>query len=34
MRDRKLLTLNEEAVKAAARRYQKQVSASLRAGAQ
>jgi 5-methylthioadenosine/S-adenosylhomocysteine deaminase len=33
MRDRKLLTLNEEAVKAAARRYQKQVSASLRAGA-
>jgi 5-methylthioadenosine/S-adenosylhomocysteine deaminase len=34
MRDRRLLTLNEEAVKAAARRYQKQVSASLRTGAQ
>jgi len=33
MRNRRLLTLNEEAVKAAARRYQKQVSASLRAGA-
>ncbi|MBO0726048.1 MAG: amidohydrolase [Blastocatellia bacterium] len=34
MRNRRLLTLDEEAVKAAARRYQKQVSASLRAGAQ
>ena len=33
MRNRRLLTLNEEAVKAAARQYQKQVSASLRAGA-
>jgi len=33
MRSRRLLTLDEEAVKAAARRYQKQVSASLRAGA-
>jgi 5-methylthioadenosine/S-adenosylhomocysteine deaminase len=32
MRNRRLLTLDEEAVKAAARRYQKQVSASLRAG--
>src|SRR5215475_301456 len=34
MRNRRLLTLNEEAVKAAARQYQKQVSASLKAGAQ
>jgi 5-methylthioadenosine/S-adenosylhomocysteine deaminase len=33
MRNRRLLTLNEEAVKAAARQYQKQVSASLKAGA-
>ncbi len=33
MRNRRLLTLNEEAVKATARRYQKQVSASLKAGA-
>jgi 5-methylthioadenosine/S-adenosylhomocysteine deaminase len=33
MRNRRLLTLNEEAVKAAARKYQKQVSASLKAGA-
>jgi 5-methylthioadenosine/S-adenosylhomocysteine deaminase len=33
MRNRKLLTLDEEAVKAAARKYQKQVSASLRDGA-
>jgi 5-methylthioadenosine/S-adenosylhomocysteine deaminase len=33
MRNRRLLTLDEEAVKAAARHYQKQVSASLRAGA-
>src|SRR5262245_57288112 len=33
MRNRKLLTLNEAAVKAAARRYQKQVSESLRDGA-
>ena len=33
MRNRRLLTLDEEAVKAAARQYQKQVSASLRAGA-
>jgi 5-methylthioadenosine/S-adenosylhomocysteine deaminase len=30
MRNRRLLTLNEEAVKAAARQYQKQVSKSLR----
>jgi hypothetical protein len=29
MRNRRLLTLNEEAVKAAARQYQKQVRASL-----
>ncbi|HEX5083056.1 MAG TPA: amidohydrolase, partial [Blastocatellia bacterium] len=34
MRNRRLLTLDEAAVKAAARQYQKQVSASLRAGAQ
>ena len=34
MRNRRLITLNEVAVKAAARQYQKQVSASLRAGAQ
>jgi 5-methylthioadenosine/S-adenosylhomocysteine deaminase len=33
MRNRRLLTLDEEAVKAAARQYQKQVSASLKAGA-
>jgi 5-methylthioadenosine/S-adenosylhomocysteine deaminase len=33
MRNRRLLTLNEVAVKAGARQYQKQVSASLRAGA-
>jgi 5-methylthioadenosine/S-adenosylhomocysteine deaminase len=33
MRNRRLLTLNEESVKATARQYQKQVSASLRAGA-
>jgi 5-methylthioadenosine/S-adenosylhomocysteine deaminase len=33
MRNRRLLTLDEVAVKAAARQYQKQVSASLRAGA-
>jgi 5-methylthioadenosine/S-adenosylhomocysteine deaminase len=33
MRNRRLLTLNEEAVKATARQYQKQVGASLRAGA-
>jgi 5-methylthioadenosine/S-adenosylhomocysteine deaminase len=33
MRNRRLLTLNEEAVKAGARQYQKRVSASLRAGA-
>ncbi|MGH9769395.1 MAG: amidohydrolase family protein [Blastocatellia bacterium] len=32
MRNRKLLTLDEEAVKAAARKYQKQVSESLRGG--
>jgi len=32
MRNRRLLTLNEEAVKAAARQYQKQVSESLRGG--
>jgi hypothetical protein len=34
MRNRKLLTLDEEAVKAAARRYQKQVVESLRGVAQ
>jgi 5-methylthioadenosine/S-adenosylhomocysteine deaminase len=34
MRNRRLLTLDEEAVKAAARRYQKQVVESLRGGAQ
>jgi 5-methylthioadenosine/S-adenosylhomocysteine deaminase len=34
MRNRKLLTLNEAAVKAAARRYQKQVVESIRGGAQ
>jgi len=33
MRNRRLLTLNEESVKAAARQYQKQVSESLRDGA-
>ncbi|MCG3160548.1 MAG: 5-methylthioadenosine/S-adenosylhomocysteine deaminase [Acidobacteria bacterium] len=33
MRNRRLLTLDEEAVKAAARKYQKQVSESLRSGA-
>lgn len=33
MRNRRLLTLDEESVKAAARRYQKQVSESLSAGA-
>jgi 5-methylthioadenosine/S-adenosylhomocysteine deaminase len=34
MRNRKLLTLDEETVKAVARQYQKQVSASLKVSAQ